>query len=343
MVPETKNTAAPASNGSVTPIKPLAEVPTKPKSTSILILLLFTLLIGILLGAYLTSHLLESEYQSIISKLRNHYQASLSAAKDDSKSRADEIIELKKEKDVILIERDVDDCQDSLKALQSEFIDYEKGCQEEVLQSILSTNQFYEEATAKLAKVSDKYIKLQKEYTALEQKYHTKLRENEDISQLLNTSKRQQSDTFRLVQELKNVVASLNVELEGKEKVIKSHEEELDRRDLERVECDALHRQVFECKKKFEDVTRECPSTHQEWNAEKEELLTQLSTMAADKENALQEVAGLNHHKVQMQEHLRSVTSHANEVEQERNLLNEERASVSERIQVRDQLFVLDR
>jgi chromosome segregation ATPase len=326
-----------------------AELNAAPKSTSLakqILALLFALTIGTLIGGYVTSSLLESEYQSILAQLRANYQLSLSETKEEHKICQDDLLEQKKSYTEAVSSND-DGCKDELKTLKSQWRHEELLCQQEVEREMLWSHKAYEDSTAAIAKATNKLQALKQEIGSLKSDLVNKHAEWEVAVSNLSSTQMQREEARQKLDQITLQLADVEGQYHRTQKSLSTLGEELERRDIERAECDKIHRELDSCKrtlqKSLEGTTDGCTTSLDLLKDEKNDLSRQLEVMKTQNEKIIGESEFTNRRSAHVEKQLEGANALLSEFETERDALKVEIKTINDKIREKDRLSVLHR
>ncbi|KAL3780009.1 hypothetical protein HJC23_000299 [Cyclotella cryptica] len=328
---------------------------SKPPSKSTVLLAscsIALLLLGTLLGGFVTSRLLDSEYQQIIAKLRVNYQTSLTHSKEDRRTCLEEReAEKQPTQDAALLSSHEASLRshEEWKACQSQSIQTERMHQQEMERQLLATNRALEDANAGLERASHRLKQTRKEYQHIEFELERRKLEWNETTRKYHETVQQLQDATGQLERVQSTLSTTEGQLANAERELEAAGREFDRRDVERAECDKTHREMISCQKMLKDALggtgkeEICVSTIGQLDRDKTDLLQELSAVKSERDRVFEEISFLQQHRTHLEEQLSGFSLLATEHERERDELREQTVAVYEKIQNRDRQFVLDR
>mmetsp|Transcript_46582 Transcript_46582/g.97886 ORF Transcript_46582/g.97886 Transcript_46582/m.97886 type:complete len:581 (+) Transcript_46582:163-1905(+) len=262
---EEKSSQDASSSSSLPPMTPSASAGEGSKTESstttfgrivMIVQIVIALVVGAILGAYLTAYILETEYKSIVSALQSDHHTSLLASKNDyikcQNNLTHEVTTAEVEMAKLVLHADQN----------------ERTFQQRAVEYVKETNAAYRHANEGLTKAQLRYQKEIMEHKAtkntvkeMESKLSKEV-ENHESTQL------QLSQVDRRISAIRNTLAESQKELRAEQAAhnasisrerelgesLDEMEEELDRRDLERAECDDHHREMLQCRQSLREA-----------------------------------------------------------------------------------------
>jgi chromosome segregation ATPase len=309
-----------------------------------IILLLLTFLTGSLLGGYVTSSLLETEYQSILSSLRSNHQLSSSETRQQYQSCHAELTEEKKAHSASIANAD-DGCRDELKAVKSQWRHEELICQQELEREILWSHKAYEDGTRAITAATDKLEALKQQRIEMEQKLDTQQKELQQVTSNLQLTTNEKEQAQHRLESFLPQFNEVTAELEQLQSFISAIEAEMERRDIERAECDALHRELDTCRSSLEQSLEGsidgCQTSMELLKTEKMELARMVSTLETKMNKVSEEKNVLDRRVDHLEGQLGGANALVGEFEVERDGLRSQLDLIERRMKERDQLRVL--
>ena len=334
-------------NGTSTPAPPNAS--SQPLLTHILILLL-TFIIGILSGAYGTSTLLESEYQQIVSKLRSNQHAALSISHQDYKTCQEELRDAKNivtQSTTADIANANDECSKELKAFQSQARHDALLCIQEMEREMMWSHKAYEDTTVALSTAETKLKLLKEESITVKQELQ---RRGSELNQVNSNLERTTTLYEEAKTKLDNIVSEVEEAKYAFEQIqihVGTFEEEIERRDMERAQCDVIYREYDTCKRSLKGVlegkTDGCQTSISLLEKEKETLSSEVSTLEFRNKKIVEESESLRRRAVHLEQQLENENTLVRGVESERDGLLADVDGIWKKVGDRDRMTVLHR
>ncbi|KAL7518005.1 hypothetical protein ACHAWX_002871 [Stephanocyclus meneghinianus] len=345
--------SSPTSNGDSSQTRSsnsIHQVPSKSLPKSTLLAFAAAVALGILLGGFVVSRLLDSEYQQIIAKLRINHQTSLTRFKEDRRACHEEReTEKQRATNALIAAQEASFCDEEVKACRSQSTDNERIYRQELEDQILSANNVLEDANAGLEKASQKLKRLREEYQRTETELGRKKAELDGTARKYHETVNHLQDSKAQLERVQNKLSSTERQLVNAERELEAAGREFDRRDVERAECDKTHRDMVSCQRMLNESLGGlgkddlCSSTIQQLNKDKADLSQELSAARNEREKASEEITFLQQQRAHLEEQISGFSTLAGEHERERDELREQIVMVYEKIQVRDRQLVLDR
>ena len=266
--------------------KKKAASPSTSKTSNILsqilraLLFIAPLLIGIIIGGYITAQLLESEYQIIVSELRSTHHAAIEETQSTHSIQCQSMLSNQKQS-----------YDAEVAKLKIHMSHQERAFHSQSEKYIKETTMAYKLASEGLDKSSQKLMQEKEKYAELELSSQ-KLKEEVDICESIMLQL-EQADKRNLA--IRNTLTETNKQIEQLTNDLNGAEVELDRRDIERAECDDNYRNLLQCRKSLNDninsshESKEC-ECHEEALRQQVTELEERVLLGVNDSNELREV-----------------------------------------------------
>ena len=339
--PQDKDESDTIPNGAAPPLI----TTTSPKSNNKisakqLLAFLFSFAIGLVVGGYATSSLLESEYRTVISTLISNHQNSISDTKLEHNECHRDLLEAKEAYSRSTSQYGDTTCHEKLQSIQSQRRHEELSCHQEMEQEIMWSHKAYQDSTAALRKASDKLMETKERSIALSDE----LQRTKTQLELVTSNLQQTNDHYTKEQiqrkELEAEWDFAKSQFEEMQTLFLSLEKEIERRDLERAHCDKSHRDMIQCqqslRKTLEGETDGCTTSLELASHDKKELNSQITTLKREHDS-------VNRRSNLLETQLEGANALVKEFEIERDGLRDEIQKMQSIMSERDRLSVLDR
>ena len=338
---EVVTNTAPSMNGAAPPLNASSSRKSNNSiSVKQILAFLSTLLLGLLLGGYATSSLLESEYRTVISTLISNNQIAISETKQEHYECHRDLLVAKEAHSKSISNTDDTFCQEELKSLQSQWRHEELSCHQEMEREIMWSHKAYQDSTAALRKAGEKLTRLKERSVTLSDELERKQTQLEQVTSELNQTTNQYAKDKVQHKQLEAEWGFVQSQFQEMQTLFSSLEEEMERRDLERAECDKTHRDMMQCQQSLrqtlEGKTDGCTTSLEMASREKKELNSKIASVEEQNESIKQRS---NHLDAQLE----GANALVREFESERNGLRDEIQKMQSMISEKDRLSVLDR
>ena len=228
------------------------------------LLFITPLLIGIIIGGYITAQLLESEYQIIVSELRSIHRAAIEETQSTHSIQCQSMLSNQKQSYDAEVAKFKMHMSHQERAFHSQSEKY-----------IKETTMAYKLASEGLDKSSQKLMQEKEKYAELELSSQ-KLKEEVDVCESIMLQL-EQADKRNLA--IRNTLTETNKQIDQLKNDLNGAEAELDRRDIERAECDDNYRNLLQCRKSLNDDNINSSHESKECECHEEELRQQVTEL----------------------------------------------------------------
>mmetsp|Transcript_10424 Transcript_10424/g.18449 ORF Transcript_10424/g.18449 Transcript_10424/m.18449 type:complete len:575 (+) Transcript_10424:109-1833(+) len=337
----------------------------------LLVQIFIALITGAILGGYLSAHILESEYQNIVANLQSDHHSSLLHTQNDY---------IKCQSGLTAEQRYN---EQEMTKLRIHADQNERAFQQRAEQYVNETNMAYKVANEGLERASSR-VKMEAEKheytkqqlsdassrlnTEAEEHKSTQLQLSEASSrwkmevekhestmlQFNQVNKRVQAIRNTLTEQTRALEAAKNERKETDSQLqhllseLDAAEEELDRRDIERAECDEHHREMLKCHDSLEEalanaVNAGTPASLVEEREAMKKTAAQLARVWEQKEELVQQVQWLTEEEGAKDALFAEIESKSKEAEYERGVWEMKARSIMEKITFRSRKDVLEK
>lgn len=282
---------------------------------------LLALIVGVLIGGFVVTSLLEAEYQQIVTQLRSDHRISLSQLKNEYITCQSDLANEKKINDERLM-GELDELahswEEDMSKLKAAAERNEQEYKQRVERHLKETNEAYVAANDGLEKASALLQSKQRELAQTNNRLEMSIRELENLEKARAVTERQ-------LQAVRNELGEVG--------------DELDRRDLERIECDENHRNLLQCQQSLEKAIGD--SDNSSFEQDRVQSAQQLAIVSAQKDKLISEVEELREHEARLQEFVVDAKTVAGDYERDRDLWREKAEIIMQKIKDRSQKEVL--